>query len=118
MMKKRTTLLGITLLVGILSIPVLTWAQGWGKGQNRMGYGGGVSAACWNNSQGKDNLTEEQRTQLDKLSRKFYDETAQLKNEIWAKSAALNTFLNSSNPDADKATALQKEISDLRALQD
>ena len=80
-----------------------------------MGYGGGGSAPCWNNSQGSGNLTEEQRTQLDKLSQKFYDDTAQLKNEIWAKSAELNTLLNSSNPDADKAKALQKEISELRS---
>jgi zinc resistance-associated protein len=52
---------------------------------------------------------------LDKLHQKFHDETAQLRNEIWTKSRELNTLLNSPNPDTEKAKALQKEISDLRA---
>jgi len=42
-------------------------------------------------------------------------ETAQLRDEIRAKSAELNALLSSPNPDAEKAKALQKEISDLRA---
>jgi len=52
---------------------------------------------------------------LDKLYQRFYDETAQLRDEIWAKSEELNIVLSSPSPDAEKAKALQKEISDLRA---
>jgi zinc resistance-associated protein len=61
------------------------------------------------------NVTEEQHTKLDTLHKKFYDETAQLRNDMWTKSTELSTLLNSPNPDADKARALQKEITDLRA---
>jgi zinc resistance-associated protein len=57
----------------------------------------------------------EQRTQLDNLHKKFYDETAQLRNEMWTKSRDLSALLNSPNPDADKARALQKEITGLKA---
>ncbi len=52
---------------------------------------------------------------MDKLHQRFYDDPAQLRNKIWSKAAELNTLLNSSNPDAEKARALQKEISDLSA---
>jgi len=70
---------------------------------------------CWQYGRGHENLTEEQRSQLDKLSQKFYDESAQVRNKIRSKSAELNTLLTSPNPDAEKAKALQKEISDLKA---
>ncbi|MFH1489863.1 MAG: periplasmic heavy metal sensor, partial [Pseudomonadota bacterium] len=62
-----------------------------------------------------DGLTEEQRTQLDKLYQKFTDETSSLRNDLWSKRGELNTLLNSPSPDAEKAKALQKEISDLRS---
>ena len=52
---------------------------------------------------------------MDKLYQRFYDDTTQLRDEIRAKSAELDTILNSPNPDAERAKALQKEISDLRA---
>jgi hypothetical protein len=80
-----------------------------------MGYReGGPGYGC-EYDRGYDKLTEEQRSKSDELYRKFFDETAKLRDEIWAKSADLDTLLNSANPDAAEAKALQKEISDLRA---
>jgi zinc resistance-associated protein len=67
---------------------------------------------------GYDRLTEDQRNQLDQLSRRFYDETAKLRSQLWNKSGELSALLDSSNPDVDKARALQKEISELRAKLD
>jgi zinc resistance-associated protein len=64
---------------------------------------------------GHENLTEEQRSQLQKFHQEFYDKTAKLRTEIMSKRAELGILLNTSNPDAEKAKALQKEISDLRA---
>jgi zinc resistance-associated protein len=81
-----------------------------------MGWGGGPGQGyCGDYGPGAGNLTEEQRTQLDTLNKKFFDETAQLRNEMWTKSSELRALLNSPNPDADKARALQKEITGLRA---
>jgi hypothetical protein len=80
-----------------------------------MDYGqGGPGYGC-QDDRGYDKLTAEQRSKADELYRKFSDETAKLRDEIWAKSAELDTLLNSANPDAAKAKALQKEVSDLRA---
>ena len=64
---------------------------------------------------GYGKLTEKQSEQLDKLNRIFSEETAQIRNKIWSKSEELKTHLNSSNPDAEKAIALQKEISELKS---
>ena len=64
---------------------------------------------------GYDRLTEDQRNQLDKLHRGFYDETAQLRKQLSDKSGELNTIFKSSNPDVAKARALQKEITGLRS---
>ena len=80
-----------------------------------MGYWGGALGYPWQYDRGYGNLTQEQRTQLDGLYQKFYDETATLRNEIWTKSGKLNSLLNTSSPDSEKARALQKEVTDLGA---
>lgn len=112
-MKRLAMILGIVVLVGAMAVPVLARGRGWGKGDQRMGSRGGDPGSCLQYGRGYDNLTEEQRTQLDKLHQRFYDETAQLRTEIWAKRGELRILMNTSNPDVEKAKALQKEISDL-----
>ena len=113
-MKRLAMILGIVLLVGAMAVPVLARGPGWGKGGQKMGSWGSDPGYCWQYGRGYDKLTEEQRTQLDKLNQKFYDETAQLRTEIWTKRGELRILLNTSNPDVEKAKALQKEISDLK----
>ncbi len=117
-MKKLTSVLGITMLVATLSVPVFAWAHGWGRGQYNMGYRGDCPGYETEYGKGYGNLTEDQHEKLDKLNRKFYEENDQIRNKIWTKSEELNTLLNSSNPDAEKAKALQKEISELRSKLD
>lgn len=112
-MKKLITILGILLLVAAVTAPVMAW--GPGRGHHMRGY--------WDNDPeyGRDvygNLTSEQKGQLDSLDRKFYDETRDLQNLIWAKSRELDSVLASPNPDFESARVLQKEISELRAKLD
>ena len=120
-MRKTLTILGAVVLAGAvvlvaaIAIPVLADGPGCGRGHHMMGYWEGGPDYCRQHGRGYDRLTDEQRSQLDKLYQKFYDETAQLRDEIRAKSEELNTLLSSPNPDAEKAKSLQKEISDLRA---
>jgi zinc resistance-associated protein len=106
-MKKLLTTLGILVLVGFLAAPV--FAHRWGGGKN---YGGSGYGSCW--YEGED-LTDNQRAELEKLHQQYVDDTAKLREEIWNKSAEIDTLLNASNPDPKKAKALQKEISDLKA---
>lgn len=114
-MKRLIALLGILVLVGAIAVPVLAHGPGWGKGQH-MGWGGGPGyGSCGDYGPGSSNVTEEQRTKLDTLHKKFYDDTAQLRNDMWTKSQELRALLNSPEPDAEKARALQKEITGLRS---
>ena len=103
-MKKLVTVLGIVLLVSVMAYPV--FARGWG-------YGGGPGYCSWNQG-GNAPYTSEQQRQLSDLDRKFYDETATLRNNIWSKQNEMSILLNGENPDPAKLQALQKEINGLR----
>jgi Spy/CpxP family protein refolding chaperone len=100
-----------------VAYPVFARGPGWGFGG--PGYGPGpdqceqYGRGCGN--PGYANLTEEQEKSLSALNRKFFDETASMRSEIWQKSDELEDMVGSATPDAEKATALQKEISDLKA---
>ena len=117
-MKRLTTILGVALLVAALTVPVFVWGHGWGRGDHMMGYWGSNPDYYWQHERGYGNLSKEQRSQLEQPDRKFYNETADLRNQIWTKSAELNTLLNSSDPDLEKVKALQKEISEFWARMD
>jgi len=114
-MKRIIAVVGIIGLIGMTAVPVLAYGPRGGGGMwNRGGgpancpnYGGGYAART-------ANITEEQRTELGKLHQKFYDETAQTKNDLWAKRGQMRTLMNTSNPDETQVMALQKEIHDLK----
>jgi Spy/CpxP family protein refolding chaperone len=110
-MRKLATTLGILLLVGVLAAPVFAYRGGWG------GWSPGPGA-CWQDNGSYGNLTESQNAKLDRLEQKFSNDTAKLRDEIWAKSEELNTVLNAADPDVKEVKALQKEISGLRAEMD
>lgn len=112
-MKRLTMILGCVILVAAIAYPVLAWGPGWGRGHHMMGYERGPGYG-WQGGGDYGSLPQEQRTQLDNLHQKFYDDTAALRNEIRAKSGELDTLLNTSNPDPEKLRALQKEVSDLK----
>lgn len=109
-MKKVTISITIALLVIAMAYTALAWGPSHGGRGNYPVYQGpyGTTAP-------QSGLTEEQRTQLDQLQKKFFDETAQLRNELGSKSMEMNNLLRTSNPDEAKVKALQKEVSDLRA---
>ncbi|UCF03690.1 MAG: Spy/CpxP family protein refolding chaperone [Deltaproteobacteria bacterium] len=107
-MKKLVTIFGILVFVAVLTAPV--FAHRWGRGGN---YGG--PGSCWSESGGYGNLTESQRTELEKLEESFFNDTVKLREEIWSKSAELNTALNAADPDVKKIRTLQGEISALKA---
>lgn len=48
----------------------------------------------------------------------YYNETENLRNNLWKKSTELSNLLNSPDPDVKKAKEIQKEINDLRAQLD
>jgi zinc resistance-associated protein len=107
-MKKILTVAGVMVLVAALAVPAM--AQGPGMGRGRYADAGRDYCPRY----GGANLTEEQRGQLDQLHQKFFDDTAQLRSQLLAKQSELRVLMNTSNPDFEKAKALQKEVSDLK----
>lgn len=114
-MKKILVIVGILALAAVVAIPVMAQGPGWGRGSHMPGYWGGGPGYYGNQGAGYGNLTDEQRTQLDNLYRKFYEDTAGTRSQLWAKRGELNALLSSPNPDPEKAKALQKDINDLRS---
>ena len=112
-MKRLIIIAGTLLLVGVFATIGLASGQGKGKDSRSMGQWQGDQGYSSRYVRWNDDLTDEQRNQLKELHQKFYDETAQLRTEMLAKSGELNILLNTSNPDAEKAKALQKNVSDL-----
>lgn len=114
-MKKLLFALSGLFLVTILATSAFSWGPHRGGGGHMMGNWGGEYGNRGQYNYGYEVLTEEQRTELTELDKKFYDETAELRNKMWTKSTELNTLLNMENPDITKAKALQKEVNDLRS---
>lgn len=111
-MKRVAATVGILLLVALLAAPVFGYrggpSGGWSRGSGYCGQGGG-----WYGSQPLN-----RSDQLERLEEKFYNNTANLRDRIWSKSEELDNLMNSPNSDPKKITALQKEISELRAKLD
>lgn len=106
-MKKLVTILGIMILVSVLIPPAFAYRGGCG-GQFRG------SGDCWG-GRFSENLTEDQRAEMDKLQRSFFKDTSKHRNELWTKSEELDFLLDASDPDPKEVRNLQKDISNLRA---
>jgi zinc resistance-associated protein len=113
-MRKLFAIVGILALAAVVAVPVMAQGPGWGRGRYMQGWGGGPGY-LGNYGAGPANVTGEERSQIDNLYQKFYQDTAGTRGQLWAKRGELNALLSSPNPDPEKAKALQKDIDDLRA---
>jgi Spy/CpxP family protein refolding chaperone len=113
-MKKMIAIVGILALAAVIAVPVLAQGPGYAGGRGMMGPRAGDSGMGSRYGWAYDKLTDEQRSQLAALRQKHFDETAQVRTELVAKQAELHILMNTSNPDLEKAKALQKEINDLQ----
>jgi len=85
------------------------WGGSWGHhGQgwhHQGGYGPGYN----------DQLTKEEYKQFDQKREAFFKETQELRSNLFEKERELQNELAKDEPDASKASRLQKEISELQA---
>ena len=117
-MKRLLIALGSFLLVASLAVPLLADGPEWNGRHHMRGYWGSDRDSRWDYGMGYTNLSKEEQSQLKDLDSKFYNETDRLRNEIRSKSAELNRYLNSTNPDPQKLTEIQRGLSDLRSEMD
>ena len=90
----------------VLAGATFVYAVGPGSGPGPRGY-------CLGFGKGAS-LTEQQKTQFQELRQKFHDETATLREQIWAKRQELRTLWSDSKSDTDAILKKEKEVRDLK----
>ena len=84
------------------------------RGVGNCGSGGGPG---WNKGGGgpgfADELSEDEIKKITEERKAFMNETKDLRNDIYAKDLELRAEIAKKNPDLEKASKLQKELSDL-----
>ena len=105
----KKVMLAVALVVILLGA-VIVYAQGPGYGPG-PGHG-----RCWESGgAGKGaSLTEEQRTQLQDMRKKFHDETAQLRESVFAKRQELRSLWGDPTTEASAIMNKEKELRDLQ----
>ncbi len=113
----RTVIAGLV-TIAVIAVGTTAFAgKGMGCQGAERGYGG-----CGNQQrqggcgygQMNEDLTPEQREQMEAQRQAFFDATRQERQDLYAKKLALKAEMAKSDPDMDNASALQKEASELQ----
>jgi len=82
---------------------------GWGYHHGGMHYQGGYG------SRYDQDVSNEEYQQLEQKREAFFNDTQALRTDLYAKERELQNELAKENPDAAKASGIQKEISELQS---
>ena len=108
-------------IVAVLAVAVTSFA-GWGRGSMGYGYHMGPGYGMhrgWGGGPGyQSDLSEEDIAKLDKERQAFFEETSDLRENLYQKELELRSELAKPEPDAKKAAGIQKEISNLESQLD
>lgn len=115
----KKTIVNLTLIVFFLTIVGLgaTVYAGWGRGS-------GYSAPGWHHRGGPrygsmmSGLSPDEMKKIDEQRQAFFDATKELRQKMYETQLGLQSELAKQNPDTQKASELQKELSELRAQLD
>ena len=114
-MKSFAKVVTVLAIAGIVGFAATSFA-GWGRGGgNCGGQGSGWGQRGYGPSGNQGNLSDEQITGLDKERQAFFEETRDLRDNLYQKELELRSELAKKDPDSQKAAGLQAEISDLTA---
>jgi len=113
-MSKYTLIAGMFLLAGLIIFPMTAASQGTTTEKQTTTMGMEKNKGHMMGMPGM-NLTGEQRDKISKLHQMFREENADTLKQLMTKQFDLRTILDSTKPDAEKAKAVQKDISDLKA---
>lgn len=125
---KTAKVMMVLVIAAVLGIGVTSFA-GWGRGPwgggyhmgpYRMGPGYGMMLpdGRYDGTGYQGNLSDEEIAKLEKERLDFYKATEDLREALYQKELELRSELAKPEPDAQKATALQKEISSLESQLD
>jgi Spy/CpxP family protein refolding chaperone len=119
--KLRTALVSLV-AVSVIAVGATAFAgKGMGNKDDDRGYGGcgkqNRRGGCAYGQMNAD-LTPEQREQMETERQTFFDATKNDRQDLYAKQLELRAEMAKSQPDLKKASALQKEVSDLQGSLD
>jgi zinc resistance-associated protein len=121
---QKTVLAGVA-IIAILGIVGFAFAHGgYGNGGHHRGYGKhmgsgyGPQMGYGDNNNRYSTLNDEQIAALDAAREAFYNDTSNLRNDIYQKRLVLRSELAKQDPDTGKLKAIQKELSGLEATFD
>jgi zinc resistance-associated protein len=95
--------------------------RGMGGQYNEQGYGGSGNQNCrggYAYGQINADLTTEQREQMETERQAFFDATKNQRQDLYAKRLELRAEMAKSQPDLERASALQKSVSELQGSLD
>lgn len=109
---KGIVILAAIAMVGLVATAYAGWGDGYGhrgRGWGHMGWGGPGYGGDY------PDLTDEQRQAMEQERRAFIKDTDDLRQNLYAKELELRSELAKDDADAQKAAAIQKDISNLEA---
>ena len=101
--------------VALLSLGVNAFAHGGGMGWGGGGHHGGMHYQGGYGAGYGDQLSKEEYKQFEQKREAFFKETQDIRAGLFEKERELQGELAKTEPDAAKASQLQKEISDLQS---
>ena len=113
-MGKIIVIMAIIGIIGYAATSFAGWGRGWGGGGNCWGQGGDWNQRGSAAPGSRRNLSEQEIEQLENARQAFFEETRELRDQLYQKKLALRNEMVKENPDVEKALALQKELSELQ----
>jgi Spy/CpxP family protein refolding chaperone len=116
-----------TVLVSLAAVSVIALGATAFAGKGMGSQGNGRGCGGWGNQHHKGgcaygqmnaNLTPEQHEQMEAERQAFFDATKNERQDLFATRLELRAEMAKRQPDMDKASALQKSVSDLQASLD
>jgi Spy/CpxP family protein refolding chaperone len=117
---KRNTLIfaGIALFVSIAAVTAFAHGPGWGRVGSWGHHGQGWHHRGDYGQRYDDQMTKEEYKQWEQQREAFFTETQDMRANLYERELELQNELAKSEPDASKASGLQKEISELHSKLD
>lgn len=110
-MKKNSLMMAIIAVAVLATAPFATAFQGGGCKRQKV-------SACPAAGAGMAELSQEETEKMKAAGERYMEETADLRQAVYEKVAALKAELAKKSPDVAAASVLQKEISDIEAQLD
>jgi len=114
-MKNFSKTIIILAIVGVVGFAATSFA-GWGRGGggNCWGQGSGWAQRGSGPAGYQSNLSDEEIDKLNQERQAFFEDTREVRGDIYQKKLELRSELAKKDPDAKKAVNLQKEISEFK----